>query len=306
MASSREPEPEGVADRLISALVDEGRFVDDGNFSLDPSKALEKLRGFQLAEPHAYVLLLVEAAVIAGASSVELSCGPTTIAEYVGTPLTRTELENVFNAVFVATDALAGEALAVARIQQLFGVAANAALSLGPRRIEIESCDRDGRVHRVTIANGAGIACERVEDRPSIVGRTRFCVVDDRDSDRDDREVALIRERCHFSNFTINLYGRPMNAGHRRALVGLRTERVRLTDGTSIGLAGLRPEREPAKLLLLTRGVLAETLTLERARPGFLAVVEVDLRKDLSQRGVLRGPEFDEVLAAVLRAHARV
>ena len=44
MASSREPEPEGVADRLISALVDEGRFVDDGNFSLDPSKALEKLR----------------------------------------------------------------------------------------------------------------------------------------------------------------------------------------------------------------------------------------------------------------------
>jgi hypothetical protein len=293
----------GVARQLIDALVQEGRFVDDGVFTLDPSKAREKLRGYQLVNAHAYILLVVECASIAGASAIDISCGRTSVGEFMGVSLTQTQLENVFTSVFLDTDALRGEALAAARIQQLFGVAANAALALEPERIEIENVDHEGRLNRMTI-DASGHQCTSVGEGPR--GRTRFVVTDARDTDREQLEVALIRERCQYASFTINLYGQRMSAGPRRPLLGLRTERIRLDNGTTIGLAGFRPEREPAKLLLVTRGVLAETITLDDARPGFVAVVDVDLRKDLSQRGVLRDEAFDRVIRAVMRTHRLV
>jgi len=298
----------GVAGQLIDALTREARFVDDGSFTLDPSKAREKLREYQLVNAHGYILLLVESAWIAGASAIDISCGRTSVAEFAGVSLTRAQLENVFTSVFLDTSELSGEPLAAARIQQLLGIAANAALSLGPERIEIDNVDGEGRLNRMTVSTDGSYACERVgeggsQDTP---GRTRFVVSDASETDRDDHEVALIRERCRYASFAVNLYGQRMSAGPRRALLGLRTERIRLDDGTVIGLAGRRPEREPGKLLLLTRGVWSETITLDDARPGFVAVADADLRKDLSQRGVLRGEAFDTVIRAVMRAHAQV
>jgi hypothetical protein len=293
----------GVARQLIDALVQEGRFVDDGAFTLDPSKAREKLRAYQLVNAHAYILLVVESAWLAGASAIDISCGRSSIGEFMGVSLTRTQLENVFTSVFLDTDALQGPELAAARIQQLFGVAANAALSLGPERIEIENVDHEGRLNRMTIEE-SGHECTTVGEGPR--GRTRFVVTDARNTDREKLEVALIRERCQYASFAINLYGQRMSAGPRRPLLGLRTERIQLPNGTTIGLAGMQPEPEPAKLLLVARGVLAETITLDNGKPGFVAVVDVDLRKDLSQRGVLRDEAFDKVLRAVMRTHAMV
>lgn len=316
-----EAEENGVAQRLAAALVREAEFVDAGSFTLDPSKAREKLREYQLVNAHAYLLLLVECAWIAKASAIDLSCGRTSIAEFMGVSLTRAQLENVFTSVFLDTGELRGEALAAARIQQLLGIAANAALSLGPERIEIENVDAEGRLNRMTVASDGSFACEPVGGGGSHrtagdanhaahawgpVGRTRFVVTDSRETDRDDQEVALIRERCRYASFAVNLYGQRMSAGPRRALLGLRTERIRLDDGTVIGLAGVRPESQPGKLLLLTRGVWSETVTLDQAKPGFVAVADADLRKDLSQRGVLRGEGFDAVMRAVMRAHAKV
>ena len=146
------------------------------------------------------------------------------------------------------------------------------------------------------------ISCETVGEGPP--RRTRFVVVVGGTSDRDEQEVALIRSRCRYASFPVNLYGQPMSAGPRRALLGLRTDRIRLDDGRVIGIAGIRPKGEPGQLMLLTRGVWSETVELEGTQPGFLAIVDVDLRKDLSQRGVLRGEGYDAVLRAVMRAHA--
>jgi hypothetical protein len=289
----------GVASKLIDALAREGHYVDDGAFTLDPSKARDKLRTYQLVNAHAYILLLVESAWIAKTSAIELSCGSVSVAEFMGVSLTHAQLENVFTSVFLDTSALRGPALAAARIQQLLGIAANAALSLGPEWIEIENVDAEGRHNRLTITTHGGVNLERIGEGPP--GRTRFVVRGTRGDDRQQREVELIRERCCYASFAVNLYGQRMSHGPRRALLGLRTERLRLR-GSTIGLAGRRPESEPGKLLLVTRGVLAETITLEDAYKGFLAVVDVDLRKDLSQHGVLRDQAFDEVMAVVMRA----
>jgi hypothetical protein len=294
----------GVAEQLIAALTREAELVDDGAFTLDPSKAREKLREYQLANAHGYILLLVESAWIARASSIDLSCGRTSIAEFRGVSLTRTQLENVFTSVFLDTSELRGEALAAARIQQLLGIAGNAALSLGPERIEIDNVDAEGRRNRLTVSTDGSFSCESIgDDTP---GRTRFVVSDSRETDRDDHEVAIIRERCRYASFVVNLYGQRVSAGPRRAMLGLRTERIRLDDGSIIGLAARRPEAKPGTLLLLTRGVLSEAITLDDAEPGFIAVADTDLRKDLSQRGVLRGEGFDAIIRAVMRAHGIV
>jgi hypothetical protein len=276
--------------------------VDEGGFTLDPSKAREKLRAYQLVNAHAYVLLMVEAAWIAGQAPINISCGPTTIAEFNGVSLTRSQLENVFTSVFLDTSELTGAALAAGRVQQMLGIAANAALSLSPARIEIENVDAQGRRNRMSVETDGSFRCVAIGEGTR--GRTRFAFHGAGQADREAQEVGLIRRRCRYASFAVNLYGNRVSAGPRQALLGLRTERVRLDDGTIIGLAGIRPEREPATLLLVTRGVLAESVAIEGGEPGLLAVVDVDLRKDLSQQGVMRGEGFDGVMRGVMRANS--
>ena len=57
-------------DDLISDLRNEGEVVSEGRFTLDRDKAREKMRQFQLADPRAYVLELVQAAVLKGAAEI--------------------------------------------------------------------------------------------------------------------------------------------------------------------------------------------------------------------------------------------
>ncbi|MCA9684664.1 MAG: hypothetical protein KC457_20935, partial [Myxococcales bacterium] len=293
-----------VARRLLDALGEEAEFVDEGSFTFDPVKALEKLRSYQLVDPHGYVLLLVEAAWAAGARSVDISCGPTTQAYFTGVPLERTQLEGVFTAVLADAGKLAdAEGRRVARVQQLLGIAANAALALEPQRVEIDSVDRSGKHHRLSVEAGGRFSCTEIGE-DATPGLIRFWLHGRRGGDREAQEVDLLRERCCYASFPVNLYGQRVSAGLRQVMLGLRTDRILLDDDTPIGLASLDRRRKKATLMLLTRGVLSETLELEDMDPRFIAIVDVDMRKDLSQRGILRGPIFDRVMAAVRRAHA--
>ena len=73
-----------------------------------------------------------------------------------------------------------------------------------------------------------------------------------------------------------------------------------------MGLARLGHGGQPGRLLLLTNGVLAETLPLPEAPTDFLALVDVDLRKDLAQNRVVRDAEFDQMMVAVRSAWERL
>ena len=59
-------------DRLIGELRREGRVDSRGEFTLDRDKAREKLRRYQLASLQAYVTELVQAAVLRGATRIEV------------------------------------------------------------------------------------------------------------------------------------------------------------------------------------------------------------------------------------------
>ena len=56
---------------LIRNLGAQGERRGRGRFSMDTMRAREKLRDYQLAEPHWYVLLLVQAATLLGAERID-------------------------------------------------------------------------------------------------------------------------------------------------------------------------------------------------------------------------------------------
>lgn len=59
-------------DDLLQPWRDEGRWDGEGSFTLDPSRALEKLGRYALEEPRRYILNLVSWAVAGGASGIDI------------------------------------------------------------------------------------------------------------------------------------------------------------------------------------------------------------------------------------------
>lgn len=304
-----------IADVLAAALAQGGELVDVGGFSLDPDKAREKLRDHQLEDPAAYVLLLVEAAWIAGGegarAGIQFELGSTSTAQFFGLGFDPHELADVLGAVFRSKHKLSGEALARARVLQMLGLAINAALALEQNAVVLHHVDDQGR--RTSLRFGAkgppviehGRGESQLLTRIEVHGKAL-------DRRRPERERRLLGERCRYADFPIEVDGRAINTDHR-ALLELHGERqhagVAITLGDpprNVGAATMLARAEPPKLLVLTRGVLSETLTMPNWHPGFVALVDVDLDKDLSQRRVRRDAAFDQVVDAVRRAHERL
>jgi hypothetical protein len=126
-----------------------------------------------------------------------------------------------------------------------------------------------------------------------------------------------------FSSVPIELDGRRVSRGMEFALhVELAPDDLSFSprarkvtsielDGRRIGCAGMRYSgKSPAEVTILTNGVLAERFVLGETRrpaaPDFGAIVDVDLDKDLGQNKIVRGPEYDRVMAAIWAVHDRI
>lgn len=304
---------EDVAGSLIDALTGEGQHVDDGSFTLDPTKARDKLRDHQLAEPLAYVLLLVEAATLAGSGRADatpriaFTLATTSEARFAGVRWRDDELRNPFAAVFCSVPDEPDAARRV-RVLQLLALAANAALAAGAERVEIEAAGDDGRLRRVTLVPEREVE-PRFESLAEPAGGVCFRFVGGAfEFGRAGKERDLLVQHCELSTTAISVDGERIDVGFGAAFAGFRrleTTQIVMDEFGIIGQAG-RVGAEPARAMILTRGVLTETLPLPDCRPGFVAVVDVDLRKDLSQRQLLRDQTFTSVVAAIMRADERL
>jgi hypothetical protein len=314
----------GVAGSLLAELESGGELIDTGAFTIDSLQARRKLREFLLADPHAYVLLLIEAAVLGGANPVNIETASGQIRIGLGPiRLAGEELEQLFAAVFGDPSAARGPERHRRRALQKLAYACNAALRLEPRAIDIIADDGRGGGHhlRLTPADDRG-QLERVGPVTSV----QVCIAENGLTDlsiQEPRECELIRRHCAFSSVPIQLDGKRISKGMEFALhVELSPDDLSFSprarqitaielDGHRIGSAGMRYSgKQPAQVTILTNGVLAERFVLgdtERpAAPDFGAIVDVDLDKDLGQNKLLRGPEFDRVMAAIWAVHDRI
>jgi hypothetical protein len=306
--------------RLNAALDQEGGWVDESANAA--RQALDELRQHPLPEPRAYVLMLVEAAVVSGVSSVHVDCIDGVLVVELGPLLfRREELARLFisplgpisggeDSYRRAPDADEQAALRVRTLQKL-AVGCAAAQSLEPTGILIESIDRSGKGlrWRSTPIRPEGAVFDVEGEWPG----TRIeigGVVGERDRD-------LLRERCRASHYPIHLGDERISKGPEVAMLGgfvgarergrwspkVQLRRIVDAQGRTIGHAGRSrdPDARTARVIVLCNGVEIETIELPEGRDHFVAVVELDLPRDISQTRLQRGPELAAMLAAVQR-----
>jgi hypothetical protein len=310
---------------LLEQLATAGAIEARGGFSIDPEKAREKLRQYQLADPHRYVLLLVEAAVSCGASKLEFEIDSDDLhLRFDGAHFRYEQLENIYGSLFASVGEVAVDERARLRGLRQLAFAINSAMALNPRFVRVVSVHEDRTGTRLELRPDAPDRIERLaasnEHTPGnwIHVKDRFrpgLVVQFFRSIRGNlAEVQLLREHCRWSRT-------PVLVNHEQISGPMEFKREHWTSievldppegGARIGQAVLGLVRakhsglaEPSAVLL-ANGVMIERVSVPGGVPGFAAIVDSPrFGKDVSQTKLLRDEDFELVMQAILAAQGR-
>jgi hypothetical protein len=302
---------------LLEQLATAGAIEARGGFTIDPEKAREKLRQYQLADPHRYVLLLVEAAVSCGASKLEFEIDSDDLhLRFDGTNFRYEQLENIYGSLFASIGEVPVEERARLRGLRQLAFAINSAMALNPRFVRVVS---EGT--RLELRPDAPDRLERADDLAPgnwVHVKDRFrpgLVVQFIRSIRGNlAEVQLLREHCRWSRTSVFVNGEQISG--QLEFVREHWTSINVLDppegGERIGRAALglkQPEGEglaEPSAALLANGVLVERVAVPGGVPGFAAVVDSPrFGKDVSQTKLLRDEDFDGVMQAILAAQAQ-
>ena len=302
---------------LISRSRDPGSFVERKRFTLSRSKAIEKQREYTLRHPQQYILELVQAAVLSGASYIAIDISDETVLiAFIGAKLLRkSELENIFDYLF------ADRADAKHRHLVQLAIGINAMLQRKPRSIRIESGDGtlENAVRMDLNAKGTGTVgvpsdpingTYLVMEKPGRWFR-RFQNV------QLHPEVALVEERCVYSPVPLILNGRaPFGYTSRKRveLFGWKHQ-LPFQTRTRRGVVAVpkRPPQRPRGFKIVLGGVWISTLQLPalgkvavKSRSAETVLVELfgvvcddGLRKTADQSDIVQDARFNAMLHAV-------
>jgi hypothetical protein len=260
-------------------------------FTIDRGVAREKMREYMLRDPVNYVLNLMQAAVLKGASLIDVDVDSDDVRiEFDGRSFAIADFDGLYNSIFVS----GGDPDLLARKRLALGL--NAAMALDPKFARVVSSDG---------AKGA-----ELELKPG---------VDDRFGPTNDAEkITRIHVRARLSQ---------MFSGHKKKVVDLLSERLTyapvkvvvngstVSDGLHVpggfgvvefedngltGVCGFTDRcRGGARIHLINHGVLVGGAELPAMPVGFLAVVDSSrFKQDLSQTGVVRDREFERAVWA--------
>lgn len=306
---------------LLEQLRGAGTLEARGRFTLDSEQAREKLRQFQLADPHRYVLLLVEAMTLAGAGKLGFAIDADDVRlRCICRPFAYEQLVDLYGSLFVTVDAsLDARARSHLRGLQQLAFALNSAMALHPRFVRVESVDAEGRGVLLELRPEQPDRIERIaggEPGTRVHVRDRFrpgLVVEFfRSVGGKVAEQQLLRRHCRWSPIPIELDGETIS--HAYALDGEAWHSEPIHDeGRLLGLAALQlvppgaSEPGPAFVELLCHGVWIERMPLEQRLPGFAAIVDdARLGRDVSQASITRDDALDHVTLLLREAEAKL
>jgi hypothetical protein len=309
----RMTDPDSPGSQLIAALEAGGRFVDDGEFSVDIAAAAAKLGAFALANPDAWVLLLVEVASLLEATRVDFELEPNrTVVILAGVALTGAEIDGLTAWVDedMHIDVTEAARRRVARRQLV--IAHAVLLARGGVEIEIESRVAGETSRRLGPNQRESVEVETIHEATELRISVRFDV----DSDaRSERERAVLEAGCCCSTVPVHVnmvqvakgwarvFGNPLLHTPEQLERAIQVP-IEL-DGRSIGIAGFHlSETRGAFVSVLVNGVRIEDLAVPGS-PGFRAVVEAELSRDLAGAKLIRGERLDALLEAVSLARVR-
>ncbi len=310
------PHVDALVESLRTDGATQGATAEPGEFTLDRDVALKKLRQFQLADPPAYVLELLQAAVLKGATWIDFRIDTDdTWMRFDGAPFTATELQEVYAAVFRSDSDDATRAL-----RQL-ALGLNAALGLSPRWIQVRSGLPGQRVafelRRDQHQPVGGLAAEvkaspgrdpdEVTTEIHVKARFRPALV--RRFVKNLRSMLpeewVLRRRARFCTLDVKLDGGNIAWGLtvEDAVHTVTYDRPGITCRCS-----LVPGFDPPKVHWVVNGALITTTELRgKGGEGFVAVVQANgLRKDVSQTSIVVDELYEEALALIDRGRNKL
>lgn len=303
-----------LTERLMASLTAEGEIDSPGVFTVSPALERERILRSYLPNPFRYVLSLVQAASLKGATHISFQFGAGDLQMYFnGAPFAHSDFEQL-NAARLSKES-AGDAEA----RRLLSLGLYTALQADPALIQVESGSasielRPGRPDRHGIvAEPRAWTHVRLQRRLGLGLIKRYF----EHLGGHLTEEVLLQERCVHSQMTIQLDGRLISQGH--ALSSAMPWQAFAADGI-LGAVDIAPlpivkrqqnsvqmSREMSLSLPLLRlvqnGVWVDTQFPIELLPGFRAVAESSaLRLDVVSEHVIQGDTYASVLRAVAAA----
>jgi hypothetical protein len=303
MAESDSTPASDVANVLVAQLEAEADFVEAGSFTLDASKAREKLAGYQLAEPERFVLLLVEAAhLLPNCTGVAFTIdNSSTKVVFHGAELPDDELHGCFDAMFIDVAGLDPEQARTIRGRQCLALALNTALGLSDGHVEMTSMsagggsvhavfDRDGRVQTHEQPGPSLASALIVEVHPKLVLA---------------QQHELLRRYARYATIPVHVNTIRVDVSPSADL--LTPVDIRDAAGQVVGRLGWcapQARRGSGGIAFVANGVIVEAENTQEHLPiGSLALVDADdLHRDLSQTKLQRDEAFRQRFEAVVAA----
>jgi hypothetical protein len=278
----------------------EGGFSERKQFSVARSRGIEKLRKFALADPHYYILELIQSAIANGARHIDISIEPARCTvSYIGGGLLEAELGQLFDFLFASKDRTD-----IGHVREL-ALGINAVLRFEPDRVVVESGDGtlEGTTRMVLHGDTDQVEVGRA-DRPMtgtyvhIEGMKRARVRGF------GSERGAIEQRClaapipiivnHESLFGYSSQRMPGLFGYRKALS--------FDEGDLYGTLGVSPSFGKASFQLLTRGVSIQSkehALLPGSEIGGIVCFDA-LRKTVDHSGIVEDERLEEMWVRLL------
>ena len=286
------------AGQIVAALEAEATFVDEGEFSVDWQQAVRLMGSHALADSREWLPLVLQAGGLLGASTIQVTGGRSEVEVYFEQlTLSREELlEPLRPLTRDPADRRQNGLRKLARAQATL-------LAMSTERIELRVHDGLSAVY--TQSEKHVEAGKASSTKPGATLRVTFGGAPDQG--RMIELARLLEERCQFSNVPTSLRDQRVDRGWNAAFDGtVPTVEILDSSGKPVGRAGFRAdESATAKLLIQSGGVLIEQVPLPESGAGFVAIVDLELPVDLSQRKVVRNQDFETMLAWVHDAHQR-
>ena len=298
---------------ILEELRQEGQVDSTGRFTLDAARAREKMKRYQLPDPHHYVLRVVQAAVASGASRIDLEVDADDCwIRFDARPPGPAELAGLFDNLFRSARDPASRAL------RALAIGLNSALALDPAWIRLDS--QDGAEGWSLFVEAAG---QRVEAWPGAPGRASgvHIHVRQRHSWRVlgrflrgfvalHPEARVAHEHCRWCPVPVRVNGKVANAGFLGGMadVGEALLRREIEGKGYRALVALptRPEQR-SSLEIVVDGVSLETRTLDLGPLSVRGVVFAsELTCNISQSGVVLDEAWRSLLHDLRRRLRRL
>lgn len=270
-----------------------------GQFTIDRARAREKLTRYQLANPYAYVLELVQAAIIRGAQQIHFSFDSDDMyMRFECEPFTDEDLTNLEMAVLEKAEN------SKTRSRKQLAAGLLAAEALEPKLVVVDS--QGGYRLEIRAGKGESLAMS-TKTTPGTVIQLRerwhpkLLLKFWRNLRGRGEEQILLKHHCSAARQDIYVNNKLISRSPHGHNDGLRFGEIEIDEDHVKGWGGLIAG-EHSELEILCDGVLIETVRLAGFMP-FRAVVSGEgLGKDLSGASIQRNPAYHKMMGTIAEA----